>query len=642
MKIHLWVMSILFVTVGMQAQIILPTVWRDSMILQRDMEQRLWGKAGSKEKLKITFNDKLTKTVADEAGNWQVILPAMNAGGPYNLTIEGKTNKITISQILFGDVYLCIGQSNMVHQMDLHNITYASDIANANDPDIRHVFVPPMTNLTGKQSDMPKPLPWKSANPKDVGRFTAVGYFFAKQIHDLFKIPIGLINASVGGTPIEAWMSESGFQNMPNQMAIINKNKDTAYINNLIRAGSNQTIRTQSNDKGLGEKWYSPESMSQHWHTINIPGYWEDQGLKDLNGVVWYRKHISLSPSFVDKQAKLYLGRIVDADELYINGQRIGCTTYQYPQRRYSIPPGIMKTGDNLLVVRVTNNFGKGGFVPDKPYALECGKESMDLKGTWEYKVGEVYRPRQSTSISAPGFNAQNQPTALYNAMVAPYENFNLKGVLWYQGESNTSRATEYEALQIAQIKNLRDNFHNTNLPFLFVQLPNFMDYNYLPSESDWAKLRDAQLKASKTPNTAMAVAIDLGEWNDIHPDNKKSVAERLALAAENIIYKKPIEYSGPVFKSQTIIQNKIIIEFDHAGNGITTQDGEPLSDFAIAGEDRQWVWAKTQIENNKIFVWSDEVPSPKYVRYAWADNPINPNLVNKEGLMASPFRTDQ
>jgi len=339
--------------------------------------------------------------------------------------------------------------------------------------------------------------------------------------------------------------------------------------------------------------------------------------------------------------AKIFLGRIVDADEVYINGTKVGNTTYMYPQRRYPIPENVLKPGKNIIVVRVTNNAGKGGFVPDKPYYIATEKDTVNLTGYWQYKVGRVNRPMRGFGGGPRGIAFQNQPTALFNAMLAPAVNYTLKGFLWYQGESNTGKPDEYALLQPAMIKDWRRHWGNESLPFLFVQLPGFMDYDYLPVESGWAKFREAQAKSLSVPNTGMAVAIDLGEWNDIHPDRKKEVGERLALAARKITYGENIVYSGPIYQSAEISGDKIIISFTNTGSGLTTSDGEPLEEFAIAGEDKKFVWAKAVIEGDKVIVSSDEVKSPKYVRYAWADNPVNPNLINKEGLPASPFRTD-
>jgi sialate O-acetylesterase len=618
------------------SQVKLPAMIRDSMILQRDAKINVWGWASKGEKVTVKFNGKTYKTKTDNDGKWMLQLASMKAGGPYTMDITGK-NKLHLHDILIGDVWFCSGQSNMVHQMKLHAIRYADEVSNANYPQIRQFWVPNITNLQKPQDDLPFGY-WKSANPQDVLDFSAVAYFFAKTLYEKYHVPVGIINASWGGVPIETFMSEDAFKEFPSILKTIEKNKDTAYINSFNRrrfAGNGNTPRPQ--DKGLAgiKPWYDPAYIPKEWRQINIPGYWEDQGLKDLNGVVWYRREIDVPASMTGVLAKVFLGRIVDADALYINGKQVGNTTYQYPQRRYSVPADLLKAGKNLFVVRVTNNFGKGGFVPDKPYSLIAGNDTVDLKGYWQYKVGEVFVPRRGFG---GGFSAQNAPTALYNTMVAPLINYAIKGIVWYQGAANTNRAAEYAKLQPAMINDWRIKWNEPNAPFLYVQLPGFMDYNYLPSESQWAQLREAQLKSLTVPNTGMAVTIDLGEWNDIHPDRKKPVGDRLALAAEKIAYGENIVYSGPIYQSSTIEGNEITISFSNTGGGLITNDGEELSEFAIAGADKKFVWANAKIEGDKVVVWSDEIKDPKYVRYAWADDPVNPNLYNKEGLPASPF----
>lgn len=633
--------SILSISISLNSQIILPRLVRDSMILQRDSKIKIWGWASKGEEVKIKMNGKSAKTKTGADGKWTALLPAMKAGGPYTMEVNGK-NKITLKDVLIGDVWFCSGQSNMVHQMSLHNISYSKDIAEANYPQIRHFWIPTLTDLRGPNEDLPTGY-WKWANPQNVNQFSAVAYFFAKKIYEKFKVPIGLVNASVGGTPIEAWTSEDGLKDFTSLQTIIQKNKDTAYVNSINRAAfANREIRKET-DKGItgSVKWYDVNYIPKGWQTISVPGYWEDQGAKDLNGVVWYRKEIDVPPSMTGVPAKVFLGRIVDADVLYVNGVQVGNTAYQYPQRRYSLPAGALKAGKNIFVVRVINSSGKGGFVPDKPYYIEAGGNTIDLKGYWQYKVGEAYAPSQG--IFKAGISAQNSPTALYNAMVAPVINYTIKGILWYQGESNERNAAEYKKLLPALIADWRNKWRQANLPFLFVQLPNFMDASYLPSESNWAILREAALKTLSVSNTAMAATIDLGEWNDIHPDNKKDVGERLALAAKKIAYgEKDLVHSGPLYQSQQIEGNKIIISFSNVGSGLISIDDEDLNQFAIAGADKKFVWAKTKIEGDKVIVWNEEIAQPMYVRYAWADNPFGANLYNKEGLPASPFRTDE
>jgi sialate O-acetylesterase len=631
------VLFLLFLFQSSFSQVKVPRLVRDSMILQRDTKIKIWGWAAPNEKIKISFNKKDFKTKAGSDGKWLVLLPAMKAGGPYTMNIDAS-NHITLKDILIGDVWICSGQSNMVHQMSLHSVRYADEVANANYSQIRHFWVPNITNMQGPQDDLPGGY-WKSANPSNIGEFSAVAYFFAKKLYEKYHVPIGLINSSWGGTPIEAWISEEGFKEFPSILGILEKNKDTAYVNSTNRRAGSGGARQQE-DKGMTQSWFSPSYIPKGWHTINIPGYWEDQGIRDLDGVVWYRREFDVPASMANAPAKVFLGRIVDADALYINGKQVGITTYQYPQRRYAIPAGTLKPGKNLFVVRVTNNFGKGGFVPDKPYQLIAGNDTIDLKGYWQYKVGQVIR-RQPGSFGGGGIAAQNQPAALYNAMIAPLINYPIKGFLWYQGEANTGRAAEYAKLQPAMINDWRNKWNQPDAPFLYVQLPGFMEYNYSPSESQWAQFRESQLKSLSVPHTAMAIAIDLGEWNDIHPDRKKEVGDRLALAAEKVAYDENIVYSGPVYQSQQIDGNKIILSFSSIGSGLITNDGEEPGEFAIAGADKKFAWAKAKIDGDKIVVWSDDVPNPMYVRYAWADNPVNPNLYNKEGLPASPFRTD-
>ena len=638
---RLCIAGILFITsIPVCAQVKLPAFICDSMILQRDQKVNIWGWASAGEKVQVKFNGKTYKSTTDKNGDWKIQLPAIKAGGPYNMEISGKNN-IVLKEILFGDVWFCSGQSNMVHQLNIHDVTYAREIAEANYPQIRQFLVPTLTSLQGPQTNLPGSR-WTPAVGEAVRPFSAVAYFFAKKLYQKYKIPIGIINASVGGTPIEAWTSEDGLKDFSSLKNTIEKNKDTAYTNGLNRRAANSFRPVPATDEGLASptKWFEVNYIPKGWRNISIPGYWEDQGIKDLNGVVWYRKEIELPATMIGKAAKVFLGRIVDADELYINGKKVGSTSYQYPQRRYAVAAGMLRPGKNIFVIRVTNTNGKGGFVPDKPYCIFSENDTVDLKGTWQYKVGLSYKPISGAGF-AGGINAQNQPTALYNAMVAPFIDYNIKGFCWYQGESNAGNPKEYAQLQSAIINDWRNKWKQPTLPFLYVQLPGFMEYNYLPSESNWAVLRDAQLNALSIPYTAMVVAIDLGEWNDIHPDNKKDVGERLALAALKTAYNENIIYSGPLFEAAVIKANKIEISFTNTGSGLITNDGEALSEFAIAGADKKFVWAKATIEGNKVIVSSDEVTSPMYVRYGWADNPVNPNLYNKEGLPASPFRTD-
>ncbi|SEI91547.1 sialate O-acetylesterase [Dyadobacter koreensis] len=642
MRVFKAVLFLLFLSENLFADIRLPQLIGDNMVLQRDQPVTIWGWAEAKENVTATLKNKQYKTVCNSDGIWKIYLPAQPAGSGYELALKGK-NKIQIKNIAFGDVWLCSGQSNMVINMERVKERFFDDITSANYSDIRNFFIPTMTDLNGPRQDLPA-SEWKTVNPKDVLTMGAVTYFFARDLYDRFKVPIGIINSSVGGTPIEAWISEGGYKKFDQVLKTISQNKNSVYIDSLSRISS-ASIKNPSEqtDVGKAEHWESIEYKPKGWRNINIPGYWEDQGLKDLDGVVWYRREFEVPADWTGKSARLFMGRIVDADEMYVNGQKIGQVTYQYPPRRYEIPQGLLKAGKNSFVIRVTNQTGKGGFVPDKPYFMTVGNEQIDLKGTWSYKVGQVYQRISRSGFSRLPFAAQNQPAALYNAMVAPLLNMKFKGFIWYQGESNVGNPGAYATLLPALINDWRRLWADENLPFLVVQLPNFQDIDYSPVESNMALLREAQNKALLLDNTAVTVTLDLGEWNDIHPLNKKDIGKRLALAARNLAYKEnKVIYSGPKLTSHNIRDGKIILTFDNVADGIRSKDGEDLRWFAVADYDKKFVWATAKIVGkDQIELSSKVVKVPKYVRYAWQDNPEEINFYNSENLPASPFRTD-
>jgi sialate O-acetylesterase len=648
-RIRLLINSLIlfFLSTCVYGNVRLPILISDGMVLQRDSRINIWGWASPGEKVKVKINSTTFSAVTDSKGNWEVVLPPMQAGGPYTMEVKGN-NSIIIKDILVGDVWFCSGQSNMVLNMERVKEKYPDDIASASFPEIRNFFIPTASDVTSIHSDLP-PGKWISATPENVLGFGAVTFFFARSIYNEYKVPIGIINSSVGGTPIEAWISEEGMKEFPKLTDRIVSFKDTAFMNPVLRSAVKRTTSGQATstnaevkDKGMNgpKPWYDPTYVPEGWHNYWLPGYWDDQGVRGLDGVVWFRKEIDVPESMTGKAAKLFMGRIVDADEVYVNGILSGSITYQYPPRRYNLPSGLLKPGKNIIVVKVTNYAGKGGFVPDKPYWLVAGNDSIDLRGDWLYKVGQAFSPVDPVSVTgAPVLVMQNEPTGLYNTMVAPVINYRIKGILWYQGEANTGKPQEYQQLLPALISDWRNKWQQGPVPFLYVQLPNFMEVQYLPSESNWAELRFAQLKSLFVPNTAMAVTIDAGEWNDIHPLEKKVVGERLSLAARKLAYgDEKIVYSGPIYKSLTKERGRIIIEFDHIGSGLIIKGGGDLNYFALAGANKKFVWAKAIIEYNHIVVRSDEIPDPVYVRYAWADNPESANLYNMEGLPASPF----
>ncbi len=624
-------------------QVTLPAILSHGMVLQREVPVPLRGMASPYERVKLEFRGRSYRTTAGPDGNWSISLPPQPAGGPWEMEFRGK-NVVRVSDILFGDVWICSGQSNMVLPMERVKEKYPEEIAGARFPQVRHFFIPPAANLL-QPVRHPGQGSWMAADPESVLSFSAVAWFFGKSVHEKYGVPVGLVNASVGGTPVEAWISGEGLAGFPVSLERMRQNREMAAepdsgkeISPVPDARQDQRSG-KPRDEGYAATpaWYDPACETDGWKPYTIPGFWADQGFRNLRGVVWFRRWITVPEPMAGKPARLFMGRIVDADEVYLNGQKIGNTTYQYPPRRYRVPAGLLKPGKNLVAVRVTNTAGKGGFVPDKPYFLEAGGEQIDLRGEWLCRVGEIYPPIPS----APYFNPQYQPAALYNGMIAPIAGFAAKGFLWYQGEADTGNPPLYRKLLPALIRDWRLRWGMGELPFLFVQLANFMEVDYLPAESQWAELRDAQFSSLAVPRTAMAVAIDLGEWNDIHPLNKKEVGRRLALAAFRLAYQDTgLVSSGPLYRSFAVRNDSILLSFDHAGSGLATCDGKPLQRFEIAGADGKFVGATARIAGDRVVVWHERIQRPERARYAWADNPEGANLCNREGLPASPFRT--
>jgi sialate O-acetylesterase len=623
---------------ALEGQTRLPALLSDGVVLQRDQEIPLRGWASPGESVTLRFEGKRFRTNTGTDGSWEITLPPQPAGGPYVLEFSGK-NRITVEDVLFGDVWICAGQSNMDLPMERVKEKYPDEPEGKGYPDIRYFYIPPTPVLEGPAKDLP-PGNWIKALPGEGLNISATAYFFAREIHRKYGIPIGLVKASVGGTPIRSWTSEEGLHDFPDLLETVMRNKDKAYVDSLVKAGRRPPRGVDGPDRGTSGElpWYDPEYEPEGWQRICIPGYWEDQGIRGLDGVVWYRKEIEVPASMTGIPAKLYMGRIVDADYAYVNGTLVGNITYLYPPRRYEVPAGILKPGKNLIVIRVINQSGKGGFVPDKDYVLTTGKDSLRLEGYWQYRVGQVFEPVRP---GRPGFSRQNQPTALYNGMVAPLTWFAARGFLWYQGETDIWTPEHYGDHLKALITDWRKQWGQGDLPFLYMQLANHEPVNYYPGEeSNWAVLREGQSSALSLPNTAMAVAIDLGEWNDIHPLNKEDVGKRLALGARYLSYgEKDLVYSGPLYRSGRVDGNRVVLSFDHCGSGLVAKGGGPLQRFEIAGEDGRYRWARARITDHSVEVWHDSIREPVSVRYAWADNPRGANLYNEEGLPASPFR---
>lgn len=616
----------------LSAQLRLPSLVSDGMVLQRDQVLNIWGYGNPKQVVNVTFLGKKFTTKVGADGQWNVKIPAQKYGGPY----EMKINEITIKNILIGDVWLASGQSNMEMPMYRLRTLYKEVVETAKNSNIRFFTVPQKYNFKSPQKDIEGGV-WEETSPAAIKQFSGVAYFFAKKLEEDIKVPIGIIHASLGGSPIQSWMDASTLKKYPEDLLEAERWKSDELIESTEKTESlkskNWYELLDATDLGLKENWQNFDLVDSAWKVMSVPGSWQDtEG--SFSGTVWFRKEIFLPKGVENKTAFLNLGRIKDADQTYVNGTKVGNVTYEYPPRWYDVPKGILREGKNVIAVRITNGTGRGEFIADKPYFIEIDGNKMDLKGPWKFKVGT--RMEQS----APGQTfIRWKPTGLYNQMIHPLTPYKVKGFLWYQGESNTAKPQQYTDLLTTMIKDWRAKFEVKEAPFLIVQLANFMEKTYEPIESHWAELREAQREVSlQVPNTGLAVTTDVGEWNDIHPLDKKTVGERLALLAEKIAYKKNIVAEGPSYERFSIEGNQIVLHFIKGTNQLAKV--EELKGFAIKGEDGKWVWAQAKIEGDKVLVSADAIDHPQAVRYNWANNPQG-NLFNVQGLPASPFTTE-
>lgn len=601
----------------LSAKVRLPRLVSDRMVLQRDTELDIWGWADPGEKVTVRFQGRHYDTETGADGCWHVLLPPQQAGGPFVLEV----NEIVIRDVLVGDVWLCSGQSNQ--ETPIARLTDKfPEINVSNNHMIRHYKVPTQDVKGELREEIAGNAGWHSAIASDVMNWTALAYFFAQEAYEHTHVPVGMLVSSLGGSAIESWISQEHLKEFPQL---------------LVDQAAYDSLKLARQDRGAG-RWQLPECDDSDWATMTVPGYWRENGA-DIHGTVWCRKTFDVPASMAGRHARLYMGTMVDSDSVFVNGTFVGFTSYTYPPRKYDIPAGVLREGKNVIAVRLTANRGNGGFVKDKRYAIVGDEAEIDLTGTWRYKTGidqsEVQR------LSARLANLDRTGSGLYNGMIYPIRHYRVKGAIWYQGETNAGNPAPYADYLKALITNWRELWQWPDMPFLLVQLPNFMEKKDRPTDSGWARIRDAQFRtALSVPHTELAVTYDAGEWNDIHPLDKKTVAHRLFLGARRLVYGEKVNASGPLYKDMQVDGDRIVLSFTETGRGLACR-GKELKHFAIAGEDRKFVWAKAVIRGNKVVVSSPEVKHPVAVRYAWSDNPSDANLCNKDGLLASPFRTD-
>ena len=610
----------------------------DAMVIQRGAPVVLRGTAPAGREIAVRIAGRQAVARADAAGRWAAELPPLPAGGPHELLIVAGGDEVRLRDVLVGDVWVCSGQSNM-EWVVADSADAAREIAATRDPGIRHLKVP-RAWATAPRDELPE-CAWERADPEHVGGFTAVGYFFARELRPHVDVPIGLINASWGGSRIEPWMSAGSLKLDAAALAKLTA-AESDYEREVMARLRARAGTLPERDGGLVEGravWADPALDDASWMTIRVPTHWEDGGWEGMDGIAWYRTAFTLTAPEARAGVRLGLGTIDDSDIAWVNGREVGRTVLAWNRPRvYAVPAEALREGRNVVTVRVEDTGGGGGMYGEPGLLfVEAGGARRPLAGEWRFRLGVA-----TVNLD---FHKSQVPTMLYNAMIRPLQRTPVKGVLWYQGESNASPedAFVYRRLFAAMIRDWQAGWGRGELPFLWVQLANFMAAQPEPSESSWALLRESQSAALALPATGQAIAIDIGDAADIHPRNKQEVGRRLALAARAVVYGEKIEHSGPTYRSHEVRDGRIVVAFDHVGGGLEWwgDASARLMGFAIAGADRRFVWADAAIENGRVVAWSDLVPSPVAVRYAWADNPEGPNLINPAGLPASPFRTD-
>lgn len=527
-KIRLGVAVLLCFCTALQtdAKVKLPALISDGMVLQREQPVKIWGTADAGESVSVTFMKKKYAATADNNGHWSVTLPSMKAGGPYLMRI----NDIKLNDILIGDVWLCSGQSNMELPVSRVTDMFATEINEYSNERIRQIIIPKVYNFHAPQETL-SATSWKPMTQENVMNFSALAYFFAKEMYEKTKVPVGIINSSWGGTPIEAWISEEGLKEFPIYINDKRLYEDDAYCAHIKKLEGESFYRWNlsiyRSDAGLHEKtpWYASNYDDSNWQTVNMFSLtWGNDGLNPIAGSHWLRQNVEIPQTWNNKEVTLRLGCIIDADSVYVNGTFAGTTGYQYPPRIYRIPAGILKPGVNNITVRIISNGGQPEFVQEKPYKLICDDESINLKEEWKYRLG-------TPMPSAPNMMFFcYKPVCLYNTMIAPLQHYTLRGTVWYQGESNVSRRNEYATLLTAMMADWRRTFSQPELPFYIVELADYLSKEDISGRKAWAEMRLEQAKAAQTtPNAFLIRNNDLGEWNDIHPLDKKTLGRRVA-----------------------------------------------------------------------------------------------------------------
>jgi sialate O-acetylesterase len=626
----------------------------DHMVVAQSRPIWLSGTAVPGEPITAALAGKKAATRTDAAGRWQLTLPALPAGGPFVLTIAGSTT-LTFTDVWAGEVWVAAGQSNM--ELPLMRSSGAAEAVAGGCPGIRLFMVAhrtaaaPVADVDGQ---------WQPCDAATAAGFSAVGFHFGREIHRALGVPVGLIQAAVGGTPAEAWTPRPALLAEPSLKPMVDA-LDLATRDPRVREERAQKLAAwearsfiqDTGNRGEALGFARPQGGGAGWSKMEIPQLWENAGLK-IDGAVWFRREVTLPAEWAGRDLALSLGALDDFDVTYWNGERVGATGAETPQywsaaRHYTVPGRLARAGRNVIAVRVFDHYGSGGFAGTAAQLTVgpagAGSTALPLAGTWSFKIERRLKPVVvdfATRPQLPGADDIGSPSTLWNGMIAPLTALPVAGVIWYQGESNTGRADQYRTLFPTLIRAWRAAWGAPALPFLYAQLPNYGEPGPRTplGDSPWAELREGQAAALQQPRTAMVVTLDIGESTELHPRNKQEVGRRLALAALKVAYGRDVIATGPAYASVVRAGPALRVRFTGVTSGLTTADGRAPRGFMIAGADRAWHVAEARIDGDTVIVSHPEVAEPIAVRYGWANDPEN-TLRNHADLPAAPFRSD-
>ena len=652
MRKLLFLCALILSTSVLYSKVVLAPVFTDNMVLQQQSSVTIWGTASPGKKVTVTtsWNGMSYNTTASkEDGSWSLRFDTPSYGGPYEVSVADSKKPLVLKNVLVGDVWICSGQSNMEMKIGDKVTGMEETLSSAKDyPNIRIFHVQNTTSTLPTDVIPVRHGGWKTCDAETIYDFSAAAYYFGRALNKELDIPIGLIETCWGGTLAEAWTSGESLKKMPYFSARVDEAASLPMtVEARVDKFHNDIDRWREEVKAYDPAfsggrlvWGGVDYQDSGWNEIESPGFVQDSGIPNFSGYLWMRKTVEIPASWAGKELSLDLAMVDDNDFTYFNGVEVGHIEGCLAHRHYTVPASLVKAGKAVIAVRVMDTGGKGGIWGDKDrmFLALSENEKIPLAGTWKYKVAMKLSDAPDLPVNTA--TEANFPTFLYNAMIYPLLRVPIKGAIWYQGEANVSRSLQYQTLLPLMIQDWRKAW-GINFPFYIAQLANYQAVQTGPEESDWAELREAQLfTVQRLENTGLAVLIDIGEADDIHPKNKVEVGRRLALNALALTYGKNIPYSGPVYSSSKIEGSSIRLLFDHADGGLCTPSGAALEGFYLAGADHVFHKAKASIEGNSVIISCPEVEFPTSVRYGWANNPVC-NLYNGAGLPASPFRTD-